>query len=197
MLTQHGDRRIARMNAPWDAPEPNFETLAGEYEGQRFNSPNDVAPRSNMASEGELFERDFLWESLADVVATYASKPLASSPGTRFIYSSRGFDMLGRVIEVVSGTSYEAFMEERVFGPLGMEDSGFFVPPELEPVVFDPIEGRYCMGEKSVGSRNTDTTPFRIRPSTWESRLTCCHSGSLPKAAQLAVAASRLSWAMM
>jgi CubicO group peptidase (beta-lactamase class C family) len=33
---------------------------------------------------------------------------------------------LGRVIEVVSGTSYETFMEESVFGPLGMEDSGFF-----------------------------------------------------------------------
>lgn len=81
---------------------------------------------SGMASERNLFERDYLRESLADVVATYASKPLASSPGTKFLYSSPGFDILGRVIEVVSGTSYEAFMEERVFGPLGMEDSGFF-----------------------------------------------------------------------
>ena len=54
VLAQHGDRRIARMNAPWDAPEPNFETLAGEYEGQRFNSPNDVATRSN----GDLYFTD-------------------------------------------------------------------------------------------------------------------------------------------
>ncbi len=54
VLAQHGDRRIARMDAPWDAPEPNFETLAGEYEGQRFNSPNDVAPRSN----GDLYFTD-------------------------------------------------------------------------------------------------------------------------------------------
>ena len=42
------------MDAPWDAPEPNFETLAGEYEGKRFNSPNDVAPRSN----GDLYFTD-------------------------------------------------------------------------------------------------------------------------------------------
>ena len=35
-------------------PEPNFETLAGEYEGKRFNSPNDVAPRSN----GDLYFTD-------------------------------------------------------------------------------------------------------------------------------------------
>jgi gluconolactonase len=54
ILAQHGDRRIARLNAPWDAPEPNFETLAGEFEGKRFNSPNDVASRRN----GDLYFTD-------------------------------------------------------------------------------------------------------------------------------------------
>ena len=54
VLAQHGDRRIAPMNAPWDAPEPNFETLAGGYQGQRFNSPNGVAARSN----GDLYFTD-------------------------------------------------------------------------------------------------------------------------------------------
>ena len=49
VLAQHGDRRLARMEAPWDAPAPRFETLVGEYEGKRFNSPNDVAPRANGA----------------------------------------------------------------------------------------------------------------------------------------------------
>ncbi len=47
VLAQHGDRRIARLDAAWDAPEPNFETLVGEFEGMRFNSPNDLAQRSN------------------------------------------------------------------------------------------------------------------------------------------------------
>ena len=112
---------------------PDFRNLQAEEAGER--PPPVILQQlmthmSGMANERDLFERDFFRESLADVVATYASKSLASSPGTRFIYSSPGFDMLGRVIEVVSGTSYEAFMEERVFGPLGMEDSGFFVPPE-------------------------------------------------------------------
>ncbi len=54
VLAQHGDRRIARLEAPWDAPEPNFETLAGEFEGARFNSPNDVAERRN----GDLYFTD-------------------------------------------------------------------------------------------------------------------------------------------
>ncbi len=47
VLAQHGDRRVARLEAPWDAPEPNFATLAGDFQGRRFNSPNDVALRSN------------------------------------------------------------------------------------------------------------------------------------------------------
>jgi gluconolactonase len=47
ILAQHGDRRIARLTASWDDPQPSFETLAGEFEGRRFNSPNDVAVRSN------------------------------------------------------------------------------------------------------------------------------------------------------
>ena len=54
VLAQHGDRRIARLEASWEAPEPKFETLVGEFEGKRFNSPNDVAPRSN----GDLYFTD-------------------------------------------------------------------------------------------------------------------------------------------
>jgi len=54
ILAQHGDRRIARLLAPWDEPEPNFETLAGAFEGKRFNSPNDVAARRN----GDLYFTD-------------------------------------------------------------------------------------------------------------------------------------------
>ena len=54
VLAQHGDRRLARMEAPWGAPAPRFETLVGEYEGKRFNSPNDVATRNN----GDLYFTD-------------------------------------------------------------------------------------------------------------------------------------------
>ena len=42
------------MEAPWGAPAPMFETLVGEYEGKRFNSPNDVALRTN----GDLYFTD-------------------------------------------------------------------------------------------------------------------------------------------
>ncbi|MDW3192500.1 MAG: SMP-30/gluconolactonase/LRE family protein [Cytophagales bacterium] len=41
ILMQHGDRRVARMNATFDNPQSDFSTVVDNYEGQRFNSPND------------------------------------------------------------------------------------------------------------------------------------------------------------
>ncbi len=42
ILCQHGDRKIARMSAPIDDPKPEFETIVDNYQGSRFNSPNDA-----------------------------------------------------------------------------------------------------------------------------------------------------------
>ena len=50
VLTQHGDRRIARLAEPLsDNPTPEYETLASHYEGKRFNSPNDLVYHSSGA----------------------------------------------------------------------------------------------------------------------------------------------------
>jgi gluconolactonase len=54
VLCQHGDRRIARLDAALDAPKPAFVTLADRYQGARFNSPNDLVFRSN----GDLYFTD-------------------------------------------------------------------------------------------------------------------------------------------
>lgn len=54
VMCQHGDRRMARMDAPLDNPQPKFITLADKYKGKRFSSPNDAA----FNSKGELFFTD-------------------------------------------------------------------------------------------------------------------------------------------
>ena len=54
VMCQHGDRRIARLTASYDAPIANYETIADRYNGQRFNSPNDVIFRSN----GDIYFTD-------------------------------------------------------------------------------------------------------------------------------------------
>ena len=54
VLCQHGDRRMARMDAPLDKPETKFITLADKYNGKKFSSPNDAVYNST----GELFFTD-------------------------------------------------------------------------------------------------------------------------------------------
>ncbi|QNF35951.1 SMP-30/gluconolactonase/LRE family protein [Adhaeribacter swui] len=54
VLCQHGDRRMARMDAPLNAPTPKYVTLADSYEGKKLNSPNDAVYKSN----GDLYFTD-------------------------------------------------------------------------------------------------------------------------------------------
>ncbi|HXH07274.1 MAG TPA: SMP-30/gluconolactonase/LRE family protein [Vicinamibacterales bacterium] len=54
VICQHGDRRVARMEAPLDDPRPVFATLADRYDGARFNSPNDAV----FHSRGDLYFTD-------------------------------------------------------------------------------------------------------------------------------------------
>ncbi len=70
------------------------------------------------------------WEGdLQSFSAALAKAPLAFSPGDRWNYSN-ATDVLGRVVEVASGMSLDAFFQTRIFGPLGMHDTGFHVPAD-------------------------------------------------------------------
>ncbi len=82
--------------------------------------------------------------SLAEAVALYSQQPLDFEPGTRWQYSNPGMATLGRIVEVVSGLSYEKFLEERIFQPLGMKDSFIFPPADKTSrmaMVYDLEEG--------------------------------------------------------
>ena len=65
--------------------------------------------------------------SNADLAAALGPLPLVHPPGTRWEYS-RATDVLGAVLEVIEGESLGAILQRRVFGPLGMHDTGFSVP---------------------------------------------------------------------
>jgi CubicO group peptidase (beta-lactamase class C family) len=70
------------------------------------------------------FERD---KTLADFVASLAGLPLAHQPGEVWEYSW-GIDVLARVVEVASGQPFDQFLDSRIFKPLHMVDTGFYVP---------------------------------------------------------------------
>ena len=65
--------------------------------------------------------------SLAECCDLWAGLPLLFEPGAEWNYSVAS-DVLGRVVEVVSGQPLDRFLQERIFGPLGMADTGFWVP---------------------------------------------------------------------
>jgi CubicO group peptidase (beta-lactamase class C family) len=68
--------------------------------------------------------------TLAEGVMTFSQRPLDFEPGSKWSYCNAGIDTLGRIIEVLSGDSYEAFLQKRIFGPLGMADTAFYPTPD-------------------------------------------------------------------
>jgi CubicO group peptidase (beta-lactamase class C family) len=70
-----------------------------------------------------------------DTLATYIPKlgavPLDFQPGTLWRYSGlAGFDILSRIVEIASGQTYDRYLRTRLLDPLGMKDTGFFVPAD-------------------------------------------------------------------
>jgi CubicO group peptidase (beta-lactamase class C family) len=83
---------------------------------------------SGPASAGEarkLFE-GLSSGTLASIIPQYAATPLDFQPGSRWAYSAlAGFDALGRVVEVASGSTFDQFLKSNLFGPLGMRTTAF------------------------------------------------------------------------
>jgi CubicO group peptidase (beta-lactamase class C family) len=68
--------------------------------------------------------------TLAERVALVTRGSLIFEPGTAWNYSNLGIAALGRIIEVVTGQPYDRFLADRIFRPLAMEDTFFFVPAD-------------------------------------------------------------------
>lgn len=68
------------------------------------------------------------WTS-SEMTKVAAREPLRFQPGARWAYSTAGIDALSRTVEVVSGQSFAGFMQTRLFNPLGMKNSSFWIKP--------------------------------------------------------------------
>ena len=67
--------------------------------------------------------------TIGESVKKLAKLPLHHHPGERFTYSE-GLDVLGYFIEIVSGKPFDVFLRDHLFAPLGMNDTGFYLPAE-------------------------------------------------------------------
>ena len=83
-----------------------------------------AGPVQKMYMSAKLYSRA---QSSADQVATLGKMPLLHQPGTRWEYS-RSTDVVGRLVEVLSGQRLSVFFERHILAPLGMVDTAFHVP---------------------------------------------------------------------
>jgi CubicO group peptidase (beta-lactamase class C family) len=72
-------------------------------------------------------------KTLEEIVKVYAQKPVQFTPGSKWQYCQSSINTAARVVEVVSGQSFPEFLEKRLFGPLGMKDTTFYLTDEQLP----------------------------------------------------------------
>ena len=104
---------------------------------------------------------------LRDAVRSYAMTPLLHEPGSKYLYSNCGINTGGRIIEVVSGMPYEEFMEKRLFAPLGMKDTSFWLTEEQAKRLaktYRPNAAKDGLEETKIGYLHYPFTDRRRQP---------------------------------
>ena len=109
-----------------DAPrEITIQDLLRHTSGFTYGNRGET-PVHRMYRDAKVGSRD---DTNAELVTKLGKLPLLYAPETRFEYGV-STDVLGRLVEVVSGKSLGQVFEERIFQPLGMRDTGFYVTPD-------------------------------------------------------------------
>jgi CubicO group peptidase (beta-lactamase class C family) len=96
--------------------------------------------------------------SLQEMIDKLAKMPLLYQPGTRWVYSV-SMDIQGYIAEKISGQSLPDFMQQRIFGPLGMKDTGFYVPQDKRnqfATLYRPDQQGELVADGTAGTAPTD-----------------------------------------
>jgi CubicO group peptidase (beta-lactamase class C family) len=131
-----------------DAP---VQTYLGEWQGQWKER---VTVRQLLTHSSGLPAHRTTWlevESAAEALQLVLATPLEVAPGTRYLYSDLGAILLGLIVERVTSTPLDLYLQRTVFGPLGMRDTRYHPSAEelarTAPTEFDPWRGRHLRGE--------------------------------------------------
>jgi len=126
------------------------------YEHPLENSPEFKVPYFNSVEN----------DVLADVVNKIAARPLLSDPGEKFVYGLNT-DVVGRLIEVLSGMPFDTFLKTRVLGPIGMNDTHFYLP-EAKSGRLVELYSKTKVEEKLTRHANDNYRQYAIRgPKTY------------------------------
>lgn len=128
-----------------------------------------------------------------DRIAKMAKLPLEAQPGTLCRYGLQQ-EFQGAIIQRISGETLDTFLERRIFGPLGMQDTGFGIAPEDR----DRIAPRYTLDQDLTLRLAADQSPFPVLAGAprGRSRDTCSRSlGSIQRRRTMCV--SHRCWPMV
>jgi CubicO group peptidase (beta-lactamase class C family) len=176
-IPEFKDLKVAVQKAGSTPNAPQFYTVPAEREitvrDLLTHTSGLVSGPISSAEAAKLGRKPT--DTLADYIPRLGSVPLEFQPGSRWSYSpGAGFDTLGRIVEIVSGQTFDVFLKQRIFDPLGMKDT-FFSPPEdrlqriatnyrktakeLEKVA-DPGQTKYFSGAGGLRSTADDYVLF-------------------------------------
>jgi CubicO group peptidase (beta-lactamase class C family) len=79
-------------------------------------------------------------KTLAELIPVYSSKPVNFEPGSTWKYCQSGINSLGRIVEIVSGERFEAYLQKHIFEPLKMKDTTFYLTDKQLPRLVTPVK---------------------------------------------------------
>jgi CubicO group peptidase (beta-lactamase class C family) len=120
------------------AGEPEFYTIPADREitiRDLLTHVSGLVSGGISASEGAKIIKKPT-DTLADYIPKLGATPLAFQPGSRWSYSPlAAFDTMGRIVEIISGQTFDQFLRSRIFEPLGMKDTAFSPAEDRMPRV--------------------------------------------------------------
>lgn len=114
-----------KLDEPMLAYLPDYRADTGQKVTVRHLLTHTSGIPSYTGLPGFLQEVSRNPSSVADFVKRYASGDLEFEPGSKYAYNNSGYFLLGAILERVAGKPYEKLVQERIFEPLGMKDSGY------------------------------------------------------------------------
>ncbi len=133
-IPEFKDMKVAVPRQSADPSAPAFYTIPAERELIIHDLLTHTNGLLTWGSKQPPFPRPKEGETLATYVPRLAAAPLDFQPGTQWAYSGlAGPDILSRIVEIVSGQTYDQFLRARLFEPLGMKDTFFYPPDDRRP----------------------------------------------------------------
>lgn len=139
-IPEFADLKVIDRNSGETRPAQHYITVANLLTHQSGLIQAIFSPDSDL---GQMYQRDFADYSnitARDLAGRLGKLPVYFEPGTAWHYG-HSTDVLGAVVEVAAGKTLDVVLEERIFAPLGMDETTFYVPMSKSNRIAEPFHG--------------------------------------------------------